>query len=486
MNEQELRQASDIADRLEELHRGKRFHAKQMEVFRAIFKDGKKRIRIRKGRKGGGTESIMYPAARIIGTLPNKAAYIIGPTQVQQSEIIWDNRRLHNFIPHEWGGEANEQQRRIRLGNGSFVKVDGAEDPKRSRGWEGDVFIWDELKDHNPLSLEACYPNVASRNALWIELGTPPTTKENYYYQHEQELLKDPDWAFFYWTAWDNPFLPGGHDWLKRERDKYYARGDGDLWEIEWEAKYVWNSRRKVLPKFDGSHIAPIEVINAETLRDKSHMKWITSIDPGYAECFAVLFLGYNPYTGQIYIVDEIYLKDRNKCAVPEVWPLIEKKQKQHFSGTWTNIYDNAALSFSVEVNSYLRDQGRSANLIPTIKQKGDEDEYFRAINTSYSDLGRVKVAKHCLGYIKEAENYETDEFDRYPDKNNHQLDNNRYIYKYLGITRELTQARIIVVSPRPRVYTPKDDWKAEELKNDFVGYGGEEAQFDPMKMFEG
>lgn len=481
----EIIKFSQMADRLAELHRGKQFHKFQMDVFKAIFEQGKKRIFIRKGRKGGGTETILYPVCRIAGCFPNRAAYIIGPTQKAQSEIIWDNRRLQNYLPREWKYKSNETDKRIRLPNGSFIKVEGADDPEAARGWEGDIFVWDEYKDHNPLALENCYPNVAPRDAVWIVLGTPPTQMSHHYFIKEQEIKNDPDWAFFHWSAWDNPFLPGGHEWLKKEKEKYYARGDGDLWEIEWEAKYVFRSKRRVLPNFRRDHhVVPYNVIDAELARDKQNMRWICSIDPGYATCFAVLFVAYNPYTSQLYVMDEIYSTDKNQNSVIDMWPRIEEKQKMYYDGKWTNIYDSAALGFATEVRAYLRDRGRSVPLIPTVKDRNDEDDYFRAINASYSVVGRVKIAKHCVGFIGETENYETDDKDRYPDKNNHQLDNQRYIYKFLGYTINLAQSKITVVSKLPRGYTPEQDFKRQDADKDFVGYGGFDAPFDPTKLF--
>lgn len=482
-----LRQAAYAAERIAELNAHQKLHAKQLEVVQAIFGPRQcKRVFIRKGRKAGGTELLEYVANRVVGTRPNRAAYIIGPTKESEKEIIWANRRLLNSCPRAWKPVPNEQEKRIRLANDSFIKVEGADDPEAARGWEGDFFGWDERKDHNQLSLDNCYPNIASRDGIWMELGTPPTTKTNSYYIKEQEILKDPDWLFFKFTAWDNPFLPGGHEWLQKERDKYYARGEGDLWEIEWEGNYVFNARRKVLPNFrDEIHIYPSDVIEAELSRDKQNLKWIAVFDPGYATCFAAIFAAYNPYTAQIYIVDEIYSTDKSKNSVHEIWPKVESIQKHHYDGRWENIYDSAALGFAVEVDAWCRAKYRySVGMIPTVKARNDEDDYFRAINASFSQPGQVKIARKCRGLISEIENYETDEHDRYPDENNHSLDSMRYLYKFLGFTVEGIQSKITVVPVLPRGYTPEQDRINESNKFDMVGFGGLQANFDPMKVW--
>lgn len=471
-----LKQAAlERAVKLQELHTGKEFHSFQLAVFNAIFRDGKKRIFIRKGRKGGGTETILYPLVRIAGLDKNRSCYLIGPTQKLQSEIVWANRRLQSFIPNQWIEQTYEQEKRVRLKNGSFIKVEGADNPESARGWEGDVFIWDELKDHNPLSLEACYPNVLARDALWIVLGTPPTKKTNHYYILEQQIKNDPDWAFFHWTSWDNPFLPGGHEFLKAEKKKYYDRGDWDTWEIEYEARYVFNAKRKVIPNFtDKNKMSRLELMDI-IKRDKHHLKWVTSIDPGYATCFAALFVCYNPYTNQLFRLDEIYSKNREDNSARDMYPLIQQKQKALFTGDWINIYDSAALSFAVEMQAIARDKGEKITLIPTKKQKNDEDMYFRVINSIYAQRGQSYTALECVNYMNEVENYETDENDNYPDADNHLLDNDRYIVKYLNIQPVLQNyTETSIIQPM----TLKDRLLQEQNKKDIAGYGGFNANF--------
>jgi len=420
----------------------------------------------------------MYPVARIAGTIPGASCYIIGPTRTAQSEIIWDNRRIHNYLPREWGAVPNTQEKRLRLNNGSFIKIEGADNPDAARGWEGHIFVWDEYKDQNPLSMENCYPNVLPHDAVWIVLGTPPTKKSSHYWIKEQEIIKDPDWAFFHWTAWDNPFLPGGKEYLQGEKEKYYARGDGDLWEIEYEAEYVFNASRKVLPNFTDKNKRPRSVILSMIERDKKRFKWITLIDPGYATCFAVLFLGYNPYTNQLFWLDEIYSTDRNANSAREMWPEIERKQQQLGDFKWVSVYDCAALSFAVEVRAICRDEGRKVNIVPCVKEKDDEENYFRTVNSSFAAEGQSYVAEECVNFIEEMENYETDELDRYPDKDNHTLDLARYGLKYLNFLSIMKQIDVRRVDTFPKADTIHDLQRREDEKGNAVGFGGFEANF--------
>lgn len=469
-----------VAQRLEELHRKKQFHEFQLKVFNAIFRDGIKKIFIRKGRKGGGTETALYPLARVAGTMPNSACYFIGPTKTLQSEIIWHNRRLHNFLPKEWGVTSNEQDKRVRLNNGSFIKVEGADDPDNTRGLEGDIFVWDELKDHNPLALEACYPNVLARNAIWIVLGSPPNKKENHYYKLEQQIRNDPSWAFFHWTSWENPFLPGGHDWLTEEKKKYYERGDWDIWETEYEARYVFNSNRKVIPDFTEENKKPRHLILDLIRRDRGRLKWVCSIDPGYATCFAVIFSAYNPYTNEFFILDEIYSKNRNENSAMNMYEVIKERKSRLFDGEWTTLYDEAALGFAVEMRAIAKDKNEKISLTQTKKHKTDEDTYFRIFNSMCKASGQVTIAEECKWTIIELENYETDKNDNYPDSDNHNLDNIRYTIKHLGVTPILKQYENRIIRGEGRnAFTIEQDFENMRKRNDMAGYGGFGANFD-------
>ena len=451
-----------MADRLEELHairkkgpNGELFGVKQLELLEAIFVHGYKHIYIDKGRKAGATEVAQYICARIASLTPLRNCYIIGPTQKDQADIVWQNRRIHQTIPMEWGAHFGSDHR-VRLANESFIKVEGANDPEAVRSLqEGDIYVWDEAKDHNPMALDACYPNRATRDAVWIVMGTPATTKDNYFYRLKQQVKDDPNWYKIHMTAWDNPFLDGGHEYLKSMKEDYYKRGDWDLWEIEWEGKWVFNARHKVLPSFkELSHVRGLADLKSLVDKDAGGLRWVTVVDPGYSSVFAVLFAAYNPYTAQFFILDEIYSRHKEANSVLRMWPSIQAKQKSLYSGRWTTLYDNAALGFAVEVQAYLKERGERAVVVPTQKSPNDEDDYFRLINSCMAEEGRFYISDKCANTIKEIENYETDEHNRYPDEENHALDDLRYLFKFVGYSHALKKGKAAVVPKGERVDT--------------------------------
>lgn len=471
-DQEELVRLDHYATRVGELNEGLRWHAKQQEVLKAIFKDGKKRIFIRKGRKGGGTQTLLYPAVRLAGCFDNIAAYIIGPQYNLQREIVWNNNRLRNMIPKKWNVQYKEFDARAKFPNGSFIKVQGADNYKSMVGIEGDLFIFDELKDHDPRAYKNCYPNVASRDAIWIVCGAPPKNKSNFYYKLEQQIKDDPDWFFIHWSTWDNADnLPGGREWIQNEKETYYRNGNWDEWETEWEARYVFGGKLTVLsafrPEGDNSHVMPIEVLDAMISKDKHKLKWFSIFDPGFSTCFGVVFACINPYTSEIFILDEIYETNRNNLSVNEIWPRVRAIEQQLYpGGNWRRIYDSAAPGFPQEVRSRW---GSQFKFQPTFKQEDDEDKYFRIWNGALA-TNRFYIASRCVNTVFEMENYLTDEDGGYPDENNHQLDCIRYLLKAANYTYNSKPDDRIQLSDMRRGYTIAEDLEEKEDKNDIVG----------------
>lgn len=480
-DELELLQLDYMADRLGQLHnhlrkvsKGKWFHTKQMEVITEIFQKGKKRVFARKGRKGGGTHISLYPGVRLAGLFPNVGGYLIYPTLTLGKEIVWANNRLKNYFPPEWDCYSKENECRIVIPHtdgDSFVRVLGADNYKQMVGIEGDFFIFDELKDHDPRAYKNCYPNIASRDALWMVLGAPPKNKKNFYYITEQAAMKDPSWFCTQWSTWDNAAnLPGGKEWIQTEKDAYYARGDWDEWEVEWEARYVLGGKRTVIPAFDkAKHAVPYDVIEARILQDKEKLRWYQIFDPGYATCFHVMFACINPYTSEVFILDEIHETDRKKLSVKQLWPrVLEKENALYKDGNWRRVYDSAAPGFPQEVRASFP-SGRKYGFRPTYKEKDDEDTYFRIINTIFH-TGRGLVAEHCIATIEEIENYLTDDSGNYPDENNHALDDFRYLLKADNYKLIEQEGERNILSSGQRPTTIVEAMSAVRKRHDWAG----------------
>ena len=449
--------------KLKALHNKWEPHDKQAQVLEAIFKHGKKRVFIRAGRRSGKSEVAMYVPNRIAGLFPNKSCLIVGPKLKQQKKIMWKNGKLPTFAPPIFGGEPKEGDATIYFPNHSYIELDGSEDWESHRGTEYDVVIIDEYKDIEPRFVtEIIAPTLATTDGILITIGTPPKSKDNHYYQTEMEVKEDPDWAFFKWTSWDNPHVD--KDWLKKEKAKYYKRGDKDIWDREYEAEYVFGGKSHIFPMFNSKkHVKSYDIIERMTEKDRSRMEWFVSCDPATSSTFAVSFIGYNRHTSQIFIMDEIYNKNRLETSSAEIWNQIQQKKKAIYPrGQWRYIYDEAAAWFANEISAQF-----GIGMIPSKKRSAEKDDGISLLKDIMLRPNCLFIARSCINTIFEIENYITDDNGRYIKKNDHILDAIRYFLDTASVNfiittdyEEETTSRYVSID---------EDFRTDRLEEDFT-----------------
>ena len=223
-------------------------HSGQVDPGRALFYDKIKNIFICAGRNWGKTEFIAYAVTRWAMQYENSENYIFEPLQKQAKEILWVSGRLQKMIPPEWiDGEPNNTEMRIRLVNGSFIKLDGSDNFDAYRGVKPKgLSIYDELKDHKKAFLDAYEPNRAAYDSPAIFVGTPPE-----FHNHFVELMelskKSKHWKFFQEPTSANPYI--SKEWLERKREELIMMNDEETWLREYEAIYVKGGKRHIYPQ---------------------------------------------------------------------------------------------------------------------------------------------------------------------------------------------------------------------------------------------
>ena len=421
--------------RLGELHGKWIPKAHQAKIINAIFgQEKRKRVFIRGGRKSGKTEFVLYVAHRFC-LRPKQVCSIIGPSLKQQRKILWNNRRLPDFAPSTWEKDLREAESMVRFKNDSFIEVDGSENSEAHRGEEQDLIILDELKDHTQDSYEAMYPNLASRDGTLIVIGSPPRDKHTLYYELEQRALKDPSWLVVHWSPWDNDCI--SREWLTKEKNSYYQRGDGYLWESEYEAKYVFGGRDAVFSVFDKNrHVIPHEELMVQIEKDMGQLEFFILSDPGNRVCHANLFVAYDRTNGHVRVLDEIYETEQSQTATTLLYPQILEKAQELFRGQEpVHIYDEAALWFSTEVEAIFRE--RSYPMTPTQKALKNKEASMGMIKEAMLK-GRYSQSDRCVNLEEEIQGYYLDKKGEYPKHRDHAIDCVRYLYDYIGI-QELT-----------------------------------------------
>lgn len=134
------------------------------------------------------------------------ARYAYVAPQLQQGIIIaWDYLKKYvGNIPHT---KINETRKEIRLINGAFIKVIGAQNPDALRGSEWSGCIIDEVGDMNPEMWELVLRPALSSTGGWaIFLGTPKG--HDYLYRVYNEALDKKDWYTRFLTIEDTGVFP--------------------------------------------------------------------------------------------------------------------------------------------------------------------------------------------------------------------------------------------------------------------------------------
>jgi hypothetical protein len=441
----------NLASVLERLNQKWKPHPKQVEIGKALLVDEVTNVFARCGRNFGKTDLAIYLLWRWALLHPNSENYLFEPEQKQAKEILWASGRIQAFGDSEWlDGEPNNTEMRIRLANGSFIKIDGSDNYDSYRGVKPKgLIIYDELKDINPKFLDAFEPNRAAHNAPALWIGTPPEY-ENHFIHYMQEAETNPRWACFHAPTSSNPFIDPA--WLL-EKEAYYKRiGDYETWLREYEALFVKGGKSHILPQF-----MKLDAIKMELPRGISEWQLFVVCDPGTASVFGVLFILFNPYSKQIKVWREIYEDETSKMTTRQIWSRIYPMFRELVDAGvkhYEFIYDEAAAWFANEVREVT-----SYWFTPTRKSKADKESGIALIR-DVLDKGLLEYDESCVKFKWEMENYVKDRNGRIPKVNDHLIDCFRYFLDAAGFSLDATA--------RPKEVDPLLEKRFHRIESDY------------------
>lgn len=277
------------------------------------------------------------------------------------------------------------------------------------------------------------YPNLAARNGILIVGGSPPRNKVNAYYEIEMQAKNDPRWKLFHWRIWNNSHI--SRAWIEEEKAAHYKRGDGDIWESEYEGNYVFGGKKAVFSVFDPEkNTLPIEVVSAIIGKDKGKLQYFIVSDPGNRACHANLFIALNPINNHVYILDEIYETNMAETATGRIVPRILAKANKLFPRIDYWIYDEAALWFATEMQAQFPD---APPLCPTNKAVRDKETSIGVIKDCMAS-GKYIHSHNCKKLEDEITGYYVDDGDKYVKKNDHAIDAVRYFFDFVGYSFQM------------------------------------------------
>jgi hypothetical protein len=469
----DLQSAQYLATVLADLHSVWTPHPGQIDVGRALFYQGKRRVFVRCGRKWGKTEISIYTLYRWAMTIPNGQFYYIAPYYNQASEIIWKPGRLQNFLKQhkeKYIEAIHETDKRIIFRNGSFIKLVGSDNFEAGRGYNPDGAVGDEYKDSDVRFYHGFMDNLIAKKAPILLVGTPPELFDHFFVRTEEDFKQDPRGAYFKKPTHNNPHID--KEELELEKQSAIAKGEWAKYMREIEAEIVPGGANAIFPMLDvprydekgsfigeSKHVKSFKTLYEYVGRTYRDWEFHALYDPGSSVCFAALFCAVNKFSREVIILDEIYETVKLKTTTRQIYPRALAKMEYICDRMdWTETYDYAAAWFQAEVQVEY-----SKGLMPCekdIKTKNDKlsviKDFLLEPHPDLENYYLLTISDRCIKLISEMSTYATDDNGKIPKKNDHAIDCLRYLFNAAHLNTLPKQRKM--KDTEKRIWTPTDD----------------------------
>lgn len=452
-------------------------HRGQILVLKLLFKYLKKHIFLQCGRNFGKSHVMAIAAILYAATHPNSRVYIIAPLRAQAYEIYWASGLLKSMLPRHFlldGDDAyNKSELRANFANGSFIKIDGADNEDALRGIKPHWLGCDEFQAWREGSYQSMEPNLLAHNAVCFKIGTPPDRECFFTHdaQYTEKQMKSGNKDFFYMRqpTSSNPRISKAK--LAEIKRKFIERGEEEIYTREYEAIFVPGGASAIFKMFNkDKHVRPRDWIANRLKKDLHNCELWVVADPGSTTVFGVGFFVFNRYTGEVFLVDEIYEQDDKYTSTGQIWPRVLEKEAMLFGKKVpVRYYDEAAAWFYNELcNQFPND----CAITPTNKKAYERDSQFQGDSCSVVKDGFVKqkfwIAEECPNAIDEVINYHKNDKGLIASgQKDHMIDIIRYFFHESG----WSACRGIIQAPEKthdrEFYTPEEDRRRHPSKED-------------------
>ena len=292
-------------------------HAKQ----RALVLDGRRRIAVLGGRRGGKSHGLARRLLRAGEKHPRETSVYVTLTRGKARQILWDDclARLNQTQGLGLRIVHTDSLLYIMQPNGSRIWLVGVDDKaqvEKIRGGKYSEVVIDEamaMPDYlRELVLDSTEPALADMRGTCVLAGTPSAQMLGYFYEvttgANPEVMQWPTHSF---TILDNPYLPHGAEDLaeKLSRD-YGGNPDHPTYRREWLGEWVEDIGALVYP-FSWEANSWIPEGEGPYALPAGEYSFGLGIDLGYGENSTAFVLGAKRVdAGQVYIL-KAYTKSR-------------------------------------------------------------------------------------------------------------------------------------------------------------------------------
>ena len=429
-------------------------HDGQKLVLKLLFRYGKKHVFLQCGRNFGKSHVLLTAAILYAAMNPGSRVYIIAPLRAQAYEIYWASGLIKQMIPRHFlldGDDAyNKSELRAYFSNGSFIKIDGADNEDSLRGIKPNWLGCDEFQAWKEGSYESMEPNLLAHDAVCLKIGTPPDRE--CYFTHNAKFIeremKAGNKRYFYMRqpTSANPRISKAA--LLDIKKRYIERGEEEVYIREYDAIFVPGGASAIFKMFNKDHhVRPLDWIITRLAKDLSKCELWTLADPGSTSVFAVGFFILNRYTGEAFLIDEIYEKDDKLTSTGQIWPRVQAKEKLYFGKKVpTRYYDEAAAWF---INELCAQFPNDCAMTPTNKRAYERESAYTADSCSVVKdafvMRKFYIAEECVNAIEEITNYHKNERGQVAtNQPDHIVDLTRYFFHESGwsASKGVIQAR--------------------------------------------
>ena len=422
------------------------------------------------------TETALYVLHRQALLVPNSACYYICPTRKDGKDIIWDVRRLQDFL----GPDADYFVERIDnrdltvfYKNGSFIQIRGAERYENANGISPDILVYDEFKAFHKEFHRTMSMNKAAKGAKLLIIGTKADYMANNkteYWSKYNSAKKSKNQLLIEAETFDNPMNHRPHikHIIMEDIEDLRNQGREEVVQREYYNKIIPGGSNAIFPEFSPkAHVAKHAEVMSQVNAQFNEGQFYQIIDPATSSVFGGLFVFHNPYTGKVFVMDELYEEDLRNVGITKVFPKIrqiaaELTGSDDFQGLWYPVYDEAALWAANEIMDNYKVAYVSTSKA-TMSQEGGISiiKYLLAKNM-------IVISDRCANLIEEILGYKRDGNGQIKKGlcADHNIDSLRYFIQAANYTVNLENREVKEV-PRPELYYTRG--LAEELDKDSI-----------------
>jgi hypothetical protein len=451
-------------------------HEGQMLPIRRILDPSLKmrKVFLQCSRNFGKTTLGAIAMVGLAGMYPRTHNYIIGPFFNLTREIYVENNKLFDMIVPHWLASYSKLCKQFTFKNGSFIKIDGADNEARVRGYKPHNLVADEFQDWKKRVWDAMEPNLLAHGALALLLGTPPDT-ENVYTEQANEIRDameggDERYLWMRRTIWDNPRF--AEDDVSRMRESLLKRGEDRTWQREYEALFIPGGAKAVYPMFSKSmHLVSRAYLHERIREEGPNLEGYVVYDPGGNRWGCALY-AYNPYNSKLRMLDGFVETDTMLMSAGQIAHRVDIMKDEWFFQygiEFQEIYDEAAKLFAIEMAAL------GYALAPTQKKQNQKSNNVSLVRDLLSrQLFELNEEFEMATF--EFENYVYDQRGQIEKKKDELMDCTLYCVAESGYElKSLVKESVMTETQRGRRgYTMEEDFASEDFTPDFTDVGGD------------